>query len=86
MEEAQQDSQSALEEKCASYGITPLELYMRQNNLCWLVIAGTDSNTLYCTDGDELHETSCLANPTIECSRCLAGFVLAQKKGLNGSL
>lgn len=54
-------------------GITPLELYMRQNGLCYLELKDDE---VYCTDGEDSARTDWLANPTIECSRCLSNFIL----------
>lgn len=58
-------------------GVTPQELYMRQNGLCWLVgEVDPDKNVeIYCTDGDDRAKTSCMLNPTIECVQCMAGFM-----------
>ena len=57
-------------------GVTPRELYMRQNGLCWLVpeIKGNKAR-LFCTDGKDVAPTDRMLNPTIECVRCIARFV-----------
>lgn len=53
-------------------GVTPHELYMRQNGLCWLVLAGT---TAACTDGVDLAPLASMLNPTMECAVCAARFI-----------
>ena len=57
-------------------GVTPRELYMRQNGLCWLVaeVDPEKNVVLYCTDGKDKAETACMLNPTLECAQCMAGF------------
>ena len=63
-------------EKYSKMGVTPRELYLRQNKLCWLQVEeDSDKNVeLYCTDGKEKAKTSCMLNPTIECVNCMADF------------
>ena len=69
-----------LEESCdKALGVTPMELYMRQRGLCWLV---AEEDAVYCTDGVEKHPLSYLANPTRECSRCISAFI-AEKMGIS---
>lgn len=56
-------------------GVSPKELYMRQNGLCWLrAELDIDNNvTVYCTDGKEKARTDQLLNPTFECAKCMSG-------------
>lgn len=55
--------------------VTPLELYMRQNGLCWLEIEKEGENfVLYCTDGKDKAQTACMLNPTFECAQCMSNF------------
>ena len=63
-------------EKYDKLGVTPRELYMRQNGLCWLVAeVDPDNNVeLYCTDGEDKARTCQMLNPTLECAQCMAGF------------
>jgi len=70
-------------------GVTPKELYYRQNGLCWLEIAYDKIDEgdpvpgdIYCTDGEEYARTSDMLNPTIECAQCMAGFLLAREHGM----
>lgn len=70
-----------LEEACDKIGVTPLELYMRQNHQCYLVGGTVVSGVLgplYCTDGVDTAPTEFLANPTIECSQCLVRYVYSR--------
>jgi len=53
-------------------GVTPHELYMRQNGLCWLEF---DSGAAVCTDGFEASPLASLLNPTLECAQCAARFI-----------
>ncbi len=57
-------------------GVTAHELYLRQNGLCWLVpqITPEGEVALFCTDGQEVGQTSKMLNPTHECVKCIAGF------------
>jgi hypothetical protein len=63
-------------------GITPHELFLRQNKKCWLVLAFDTYDDkevpgeLYCTDGKDYAPTKNSLNPTFECMRCLSSFVL----------
>ena len=68
-------------EKYDKMGVTPFELYCRQNNLCWLELA-TDEiegkeffGDLYCTDGKEYALTKNILNPTFECAKCIVSFL-----------
>lgn len=66
-----------VESRCLHAGVTPLELYMRQQGKCYLnidVVSGTAR--LYCTDGEDFALTDGLANPTVECSICMTRFIL----------
>ena len=67
-----------LEKKLAeTVGVTALELYMRQNLLCCLEVRDGE---VYCTDGVDSARTDWLANPTVECSKCLVNFILLNQK------
>jgi hypothetical protein len=55
----------------AHMGVTPRELYMRQKNLCWLVVEGSE---IHCTDGKEKATTNRMLNPTFECIKCITSF------------
>jgi len=60
-------------------GVTPIELYMRQNGTCYLEITDAENPgefRLYCTDGVDRAVTESLANPTTECSACMTKFIL----------
>lgn len=72
MDEQLLKSLVALEEKCANIGITPLELYMRQNGLCWLMVEEGD---IFCTDGKDRALARELANPTYKCTKCFVSFI-----------
>lgn len=61
-----------LEKKLTNIGITPLELYMRQNGMCWLEMI---DGVLHCTDGKDTALTEQLANPTHECSQCFCRYI-----------
>lgn len=63
-------------DKYDKMGVTALELYMRQNGLCWLVpdVDENHSVTIYCTDGKDKAETSKMLNPTFECVQCMMCF------------
>lgn len=67
-------------------GISPKELYLRQNNKCWLeLVYDLDEDgektlgALYCTDGTDFAETCKMLNPTFECMVCLTNFIMKQK-------
>ena len=64
-------------EKYEKLGVTPRELHMRQNGLCWLKQAcgGDGKVTIFCTDGTDTAVTANMLNPTIECVRCMVGFM-----------
>ncbi len=64
------------DEKYNKMGVTPRELYMRQNGLCWLVqrIDSSGEISIRCTDGKDEAETDRMLNPTHECIKCIAGF------------
>lgn len=62
---------------CGNCGVTPSELLCRQEKRCYLVVKIIDGVCyLFCTDGEDEARTDELANPTVECSRCLAKFTL----------
>lgn len=68
-------------------GVTPRELYMRQNNLCWLrpEIMSDGKVIIFCTDGKDKAETSKMLNPTHECARCMINFTTKSiQDSLNG--
>ena len=72
-------------DKYVDLGVTASELYMRQQGLCWLKLSKVeDKTTLLCTDGKEEAETSCMLNPTLECSKCMTLFILNQEDKSNG--
>lgn len=60
-------------------GVTPLELYMRQNGLCYLThtVDADGSVTVQCTDGKDTVDTSRMLNPTIECVQCMMRYTTA---------
>lgn len=64
------------DDKYENLGVTPIELYMRQNGLCWLTteVSHDGSVTLLCTDGTDRSKTKTMLNPTYECARCIASF------------
>lgn len=76
------DNYPEFKEKYNSMGVTPYELYLRQNSKCNLVLAydtyeGVEvPGELYCTDGKELAPTKGLLNPTFECVQCLTSFIM----------
>jgi len=76
------------DEKYEKLGVTPHELYMRQNGLCWLkprVLPDGDIK-IYCTDGKDEAETALMLNPTYECARCMMRFTTdAIKEKLSGN-
>lgn len=63
-------------EKYAKLGVTPRELHMRQQGLCWLKPEKQPDGSvkIFCTDGDETAETQFMLNPTIECAKCMTCF------------
>lgn len=63
-------------EKYSKLGVSPRELYMRQNGLCWLkpVVDSEGRVAVYCTDGKDAALTESMLNPTIECVQCMMGF------------
>ena len=69
-------------DKYSKMGVTPRELYMRQNGLCWLIVDKMDDETtIYCTDGVDKAPTDAMLNPTIECVKCIICF---SKKFIDG--
>ena len=64
------------DEKYDKLGVSPYELYLRQQGICFPVaeINLNGTVTLYCTDGEEKALTEGLLNPTFECMRCLVRF------------
>ncbi len=63
------------DDKYNKLGVTPRELYMRQQGLCYLIpeVDG-DKVILCCTDGKDKAETSKMLNPTFECMKCISRF------------
>lgn len=60
----------------AKLGVSPLELYMRQQGLCWLKATNVDGEVVvFCTDGKDSAQTSNMLNPTLECSKCMSNFI-----------
>lgn len=59
-------------------GVTPLELYYRQNGICFLKIETSEDGEcfLYCSDGKDSERTDYMCNPTSECVKCLSKFTL----------
>jgi len=68
-------------EKYDKMGVTPLELFSRQQQVCYLAAAfdkvdGVERyGELYCTDGKEYAATSDMLNPTYECAQCITKFM-----------
>jgi len=64
-------------EKYEKLGVTPRELYMRQNRLCWLKPEAKPGGSvvIHCTDGEDTADTINMLNPTIECVRCMVVFM-----------
>ena len=67
-------------------GVTPNELYLRQNGGCWLKFIYDDLGDgekmlggLYCTDGVDYAETRNMLNPTFECAQCFSNFALKEE-------
>ena len=63
-------------EKYSKLGVTPRELYMRQNGLCWLEhkVSANGDIVLFCTDGKEKAVTDRMLNPTLECIQCITNY------------
>ena len=70
-------------EKYEKMGVTPRELYMRQNGLCWPVAEVSPDGTakIFCTDGKDKAETARMLNPTVECAQCMATFAARVVEG-----
>ena len=63
------------DERYTKLGVTPQELYIRQNGLCYLRTENEDGEIIiYCTDGTEKERTDYLLNPTFECAKCICSF------------
>lgn len=64
-------------EKYEKLGVTPRELYMRQNRLCWLKpeVNPDGKVIIRCTDDKDSASTINMLNPTIECVRCMVVFM-----------
>ena len=70
-------------DKYSLMGVTPKELYYRQNGLCYLELVYDDygdgvkvPGAIYCTDGEEYAETGKMLNPTFECVQCMNRFFM----------
>lgn len=68
-------------EKYDKMGVTPRELFCRQNKICYLTLVydkydGEEHyGDIYCTDGTEYAITSSMLNPTYECAKCITSFM-----------
>ena len=64
------------DDKYERMGVSPYELYLRQQGLCYLIseVGSNGEVKIYCTDGEERAPTAGLLNPTFECAKCMAGF------------
>lgn len=64
------------EEKYEKMGVTPHELYLRQQGICFIrpEIDMDGKVTLHCTDNKDKAITSGMLNPTFECIQCLTRF------------
>lgn len=69
-------------DKYKEMGVSPEELYLRQEGLCYLTLVtdyidGTEvPGDLYCTDGKDFALTKSMLNPTTECMNCIATHFL----------
>lgn len=65
------------DERYEKLGVSPHELYLRQQGLCYLVKKKDNQGNIeiYCTDGKDAAITSGLLNPTFECVKCMTGFM-----------
>lgn len=66
-------------------GVTPHELYLRQQGLCKLQAETHEDGkvVIYCTDGKDKAETDKMLNPTIECVKCISSnLVKVIKNGI----
>lgn len=73
-------------ESYAKLGVSPRELYMRQQKLCYLkpVMLPDGKIKIFCTDGDQSAETCKMLNPTQECAECMATFAIKTMEGKIG--
>ena len=65
-------------------GVSAHELYLRQNNLCYLVVDGPDDDRvslLY--RWKRRARTDRLLNPTFECARCMSSFIVYNENNKN---
>lgn len=75
-------------------GVTPRELYFRQQGRCVLQFAYDEIDGelvpggLYCTDGSDFALFGSMLNPTFECIQCVTNFVMneARNKMVQGKL
>lgn len=65
------------DDKYERMGVSPEELYMRQQGLCYLIVEkdAMGNKIIHCTDGKEKAPTASLLNPTFECSNCMVNFM-----------
>jgi len=63
-------------EDYSKMGVTPVELYMRQQGTCWLlpVVDEEGKVILYCSDGIDRALAAALLNPTPECVKCMVRY------------
>ena len=65
-------------------GVTPRELYYRQQRMCKLQFAYDEyegektPGGLYCTDGTEFALFGSMLNPTFECIQCVNRFIMGE--------
>jgi len=73
-------------EKYEKLGVSPRELYMRQQGLCWLKPEQQPDGVvkIFCTDGKDTAETQLMLNPTIECAKCMSCFAVKVIEDANG--
>jgi len=72
------------DDKYERMGVSAHELYLRQNNLCYLIVDGPDDDrVVYCTDGKDRARTDRLLNPTFECARCMSSFIVHNENNKN---
>lgn len=67
-------SKPVWKDEYTSMGVTPHELYLRQQGLCKLQAEMHEDGAIviYCTDGKDKAETDRMLNPTIECVKCMS--------------
>lgn len=71
-------------DKYEKMGVTPQELYFRQQRLCHLqlIYDNVDDEEIlggvYCTDGKDYALFGSMLNPTFECIQCVTQFVMEE--------